>query len=564
MKKTLLAFAVLAVLSALCAAQQAHENVIHCPAYLCWTNFDSYILVRNTTGHQVAVLPSFCFNGVRQAASMAVPVPAHQTIVLRAEDFVDTSSSDGVIAVELSFAGDPGSIIASIVCLYSGQPSISFEMPFRNPDQDQSSSLHSCAWFAQEYITAVFVKNTTGNQVTVSPVFWCGGQSKTGPELNLGPYQPGTVWANVIFSQGPACIGGVDLYCNGPAGSIVAVSVAARPDTGTTFVEELLPGTAGGIPTAYNLFVANTLAYTISAINTNNFQINQHFADTGDIPNFLALNGDRLFCVNSGSNNVQILSPATGETLAEIYLGTGVNPWAIAFASDEKAYVTGWLTDDVIVVNPTTLEVRGRIPLGEDAKSPQGLCVAEDKLYVTSVNFNFSDYSYGPGMITVVDTETDEITGTINTTQVNPQSIAYDHQGELYVVCTGDYTPENTGVVDVIDASTNQIVKSLSIGGAPGVIEIAPNGNAYLGDGLANQLYKIDVVANEVIRDSGDPITFGSAGSFASGLAAASNGYLYICSFNDDAVYILDTRTDGLIRTFYGVGDGPGPIVATD
>ncbi len=559
LNRLLLSLILLVVLSCAVIAQQPEQVTLHCPVYLTWPGFESFIVVRNTTGSDVGFTPGFCFDGDHLVPYTLITAPAHATILLTVEEFFDTSTCEsGLIGLELMYGGEPGAIMASVITFFGD---LSFQVPFRNAAGDLSRTLHSSLCLGGDFIDYIFVKNTTDNRVTVSPVFYCDGASTPGLSVSLEPYQPAMISAGEVYSGGG--MGGADLYSSGPAGSIIAVNVAANLLTGACLVEELLPGVPGFVPPAYNLFVANGLSYTLSAINTVNGQIDENFASTGDVPNYLAFRRNNLYCVNSMSNNVQVFSPATGDVLAEIELDVGTNPWAMAFASDDKAYVTGYLTDDVVVLDVESNEVKGTIPLGADARSPEGICFVDTKLYISSVNYDMGTWTYGQGIVTVIDTETDEIVKTIQTTQVNPQVIVSDNQGEIYVLCTGDWFSE-FGVVDVIDTATDEIVESLPVGGSPTCIEIAPNGCAYIGDATAPQLYKIDIVANTVLHDSDDPLLFGGAGSSASGLISSADAYLYISSFNDDAIYIMDWRTDSMIRMLYSVGDGPGAMALRD
>ncbi len=553
-KKLLLSLSLLLLISGAAMAQQEYVT-LHCPTYLTWSGFESFIVVRNTTGSDIGFTPGFCFDGDHLVPYTLITVPAHDTVLLTVDEFFDTSMCEsGVIGLELMYWGEPGAIMASVVVMFSN---LSFQVPFRDPAGDMSRTLHSSLYLGGDYIDYIFVKNTTENSVTVSPVFYCNGVNTPGFDVRLDPYQTAIVSAGDAHSSGSIC--GADLYSSGPAGSIVAVNIAANLLTGRCLVEELLPGVSGFVPPTYNLFVANGLSYTLSAINTGNGQIDENFAATGDAPNYLAFRNDDLYCVNSMSNNVQVFSRATGDVMAEIELGVGTNPWAMAFASDDKAYVSGYLTNDVVVLDLESYDVMGTIPLGADARSPEGICFVDDKLYVSSVNYDMATWSYGQGIVTVIDAQTDDIIKTIETTQVNPQVIVSDNQGEVYVLCTGDWFSE-FGVVDVIDTMTDEIVNSLPVGGSPGCIEIAPNGCAYIGDAVSPDIYKIDVVENTILHDSSDPLPFSGAGSSASGLVSSAEGYLYISSFGDDTIYIMDWRTDSMIRMIYPVGDGPGAM----
>ena len=114
------------------------------------------------------------------------------------------------------------------------------------------------------------------------------------------------------------------------------------------------------------------------------------------------------------------------------------------------------------------------------------------------------------------------------------------------------------------NTTSDEIVNSLPVGGSPVCIEIAPNGCAYIGDATTSNIYKIDVVANTIMHDSSDPILFIGTGASASGLVSSTDGYLYISSFGDDTIYIMDWSTDGMIRMVYPVGDGPGALAIRD
>ncbi|MBN1594076.1 MAG: YncE family protein [Candidatus Coatesbacteria bacterium] len=553
-KKIILSLSIVMILSCAALAQDQYIK-LYCPTYLTWPGFESFVAVRNTTGSEVNVFPAFAFDGDYWATYWMINIPAHETVLFSVDEYLETSAcQSGIIGIELGYQGDAGAVMASTVVIFGN---LSFQVPFRNATLNTARTLHSSLCLGGDYTDYVFVMNTTADELMVTPVFYSDGTGTPGLNIGLEPYQPAIVDAS--SSQAAGCIGGMDLYSNGGAGSIVAVNIAANLLVGNCFVEEMLPGVESFVPPSYNLFVANGLSYTLSAINTETGHIDEIFAETGDVPNHLVIRNDLVYCVNSMSNNVQAISPATGDVTAEIDLGVGTNPWAIAFASDTKAYVTGYLTNDVAVIDLENNQVLGTIPLSSSARSPEGLCIADGKLYVTSINYNNDTWTYGKGVVTIIDVNTDMIIKTIETTQVNPQVAVSDNQGEVYVLCTGDWFSE-FGVVDVIDTKTDEIVYSLSIGGSPASMEIAPNGYAYIGDAASPNIYKIDIVDNIVLRDSSDPLQFGTENSSVSGLVSSENFYLYISSFGDDYVYIMDWRTDSMIRMSYHVGDGPGAL----
>jgi hypothetical protein len=125
-----------------------------------------------------------------------------------------------------------------------------------------------------------------------------------------------------------------------------------------------------------------------------------------------------------------------------------------------------------------------------------------------------------------VDADDDSGNGSdtpIFTTGLNPQDLAVDGEGEIHVVCTGDYGSV-TGVVDVIDPASWTVTESISLGGSPGNVSIG-KGFALVGAGDADScdlfIYRTDT--NEVLSDGSDPFTLiGSSGWCTVGKIAVS------------------------------------------
>ena len=59
-------------------------------------------------------------------------------------------------------------------------------------------------------------------------------------------------------------------------------------------------------------------------------------------------------------DNIQIIDPATFQTIRQFSTGAGTNPQDIAVVSDTKAYVTAYDGTDLLIVNPTTGAITGR------------------------------------------------------------------------------------------------------------------------------------------------------------------------------------------------------------
>ena len=198
------------------------------------------------------------------------------------------------------------------------------------------------------------------------------------------------------------------------------------------------------------------------------------------------VSGDVAYVVNSGEfpaateASVQAINLRTKTLLKTTDLPDGENPWAIAVLNATKAYVTSWIGDQVFVVNPTAGTITDQIALPEKAGA-EGVILLDGLVYVANSGYDAATYSYNPGTISVIDTTTDTIVNTINTSEVNPQDLAVDSNGMINVVCTGDYWSA-FGVVDVIDPATQTVVDSISVGGSPSTITAAGN-FLLMGDG---------------------------------------------------------------------------------
>ena len=101
LNRLLLSLILLVVLSGAVIAQQPEQVTLHCPVYLTWAGFESFIVVRNTTGSDVGFTPGFCFDGHHLVPYTLITVPAHGTILLTVDEFFDTSMCEsGLIGLD--------------------------------------------------------------------------------------------------------------------------------------------------------------------------------------------------------------------------------------------------------------------------------------------------------------------------------------------------------------------------------------------------------------------------------------------------------------------------------
>ncbi len=168
-------------------------------------------------------------------------------------------------------------------------------------------------------------------------------------------------------------------------------------------------------------------------------------------------------------DNIQVLDPSNGfSTVRQFSVGNGSNPQDIAFASETKAYVTRYETNDLWIVNPSTGGYLGSIDLSQFADS-DGLCemsrviIKGDRLFISIQRLDRDNWwlPVGDSYLAVVDVTADTLldvdpgtpgiqairlsgTNPFSDIQVNPFT------GMLYLSCVGMWGVADAGV-EIID-----------------------------------------------------------------------------------------------------------------
>jgi Bacterial Ig-like domain (group 2) len=184
------------------------------------------------------------------------------------------------------------------------------------------------------------------------------------------------------------------------------------------------------------------------------------------------------------------------------------NPWA-ATAWNGKAFVTGNLDDQLAVVELFGDDAGDITYADLDADcAPADIVLLRNRLYITCTGFDLGGMTYGDGKVLVINPSTLETITTIDLDQVNPTNLAATaDNSKLYVVSTGDYDTE-TGLVSEIDPSDNTVVDTIDVGTAPGPIAINETGYAFIGEGMAGDIYVLNTNTNAL---ADDPITISGA-----------------------------------------------------
>ena len=292
------------------------------------------------------------------------------------------------------------------------------------------------------------------------------------------------------------------------------------------------------------VYVLNSSATSLSVIDLEEDSVYNDVATVGVWPNQIVYRNEKLYCVNSGSNNITIYDVATWDSETPIALGEGHNPMKLAFYDDNTAYVSCSVSGKVLKLDMVNKTVDLEMPAGTGCT---GIAIANDKVYAANTGYVYGS-PYLQGTVNVYDaTNGDSIT--VIDVATNPQDIAIAGDGKLHVVATGDYgsTP---GAVTVIDPATDQVVDTYNIGSTPGSIAIDPvNNTAYCG------VWGMGAIAYDTEDGSVEYDSF--AGHGGSGIMFFDDG-VWISGWDADKVYKYSTQNT--VIDSFAVGDSPSAL----
>lgn len=315
-------------------------------------------------------------------------------------------------------------------------------------------------------------------------------------------------------------------------------------------------------PDGFNLvLVANQNAGTLSIINIDDGIALNNKTNVGNVPNDLIFHGNKLYVINSVSNDMNILRLSDDNVFSSVQtpFDLGVNrgncPQYGAISGDYM-FVSNINTDDVNVVKLDGMLSVAYIPVDT---APQDVVVFEDKVYVACSGYNFNTYTFDESAVSVLSAE-DKIR--LKSIPIgfgkNPQYMALDADNRLHVVCTGNYD-NITGEVYIINTAQDEIAQVISLRGTPGEIVITSTNDAYVAAGGwgsdPGYVYRYNARTGQIINGPDNPIE-------------VNTGAMRICVDNDDNVYVscmadntIDVLTNGSKTNSYTVGDGPAPMV---
>ncbi len=325
------------------------------------------------------------------------------------------------------------------------------------------------------------------------------------------------------------------------------------------------PPTQPEQPAGSVLLVANSdgSAGSMTTIDIINNTVRMGAAGLGNVPNDIVYSGNRVFVVNSMSNDMNVLRISNENVLTQLDTvdlgnGTDLSPQYATLADNGKLYITNFNQNMVTVLDTATMTPDVYIPVGAGA---QDIFAFGDKIFVCISGYDRLTQTYGPGSVAVISTTTPRVVETIPV-GTDPQFMTLDPARNLHVVCSGIHSlpghSDVPGEIYKISTRVDTVLQVINIGGSPGDIAITSTGIAYIAAGgwVSNgEVYRYNAATGQILNGPANPI---SVSTGAMRIVAASDNSVYVaCS----AAQRVDRIVTATKHDSYVVGTGPGAML---
>lgn len=287
----------------------------------------------------------------------------------------------------------------------------------------------------------------------------------------------------------------------------------------------------------------------------------------GDVPSDILIHGHLAYISRfdwlSGmfSDNILIVNLERREIVDVIPIQSGVYPQSLALINPNKMYVTCDNAHQVHVVDIGSRSVT-KIITDPSFNKTTGITLLNGKAYVTNPAWEFNPITngvdYHQSSVTVIDTQTDSVLRSIPM-PINAGGILNDGDSTVIVKTTGDYSLI-PGKLVLIDANTDEIIKTVNLKMTPGSFAINSQKQLFIQGGWQNPgLLIYDVPTQKWIRDKNDTLAEFAGGS---GMTFGPDGNLYITKPNwtsGQSTMLVMGPDETLIRT-YQLGRGTDKV----
>ena len=266
----------------------------------------------------------------------------------------------------------------------------------------------------------------------------------------------------------------------------------------------------------------------------------------------------------SSGDSIFIVNLEDREIVGDIPIQEGATPQQVALINEQKLYVTCAAAHEVHVIdipNRNTMKI-----LTGAFNKPTGITLLNGKAYVSNPAWEWDpearQTNYYQSSVTVIDTATDTVLKSIPV-PTNAGEILGDGESTVIVKTIGNYN-DVLGHLVLIDATTDEIIKTVKLGFTPGASALNSEKQLFIQGSWQNPgLLIYDIAAQDWIRDEDDTIANFSNdedASISGGLTFAPDGNLHITQPDwsgggQDYVRVMDVMDASLLQTYH-VGPG--------
>jgi len=255
----------------------------------------------------------------------------------------------------------------------------------------------------------------------------------------------------------------------------------------------------------------------------------------GDVAQSINVRDELSYIVINNSGLVYCIDNKYAEVQGKI---TGLtSPRNILFISDQKAYVSDFYSQNITIVNPSTFEVTGEIPV---ERTSEEMVLIGKTAYVA----NYSAYSQTKknDVVLVVDTDTDVMTDTLKV-GIEPNSIVADINNNFWVLCSGGFMNEEFPTLWKINGTNGEVLHTYTfdvLESNPSALKINGNGDQlyFLNNGVFKMSVNDDQLPSTPLISQENNQFFGYLG------VDSTNGDIYIGNPKDYQSFGIVYRYD--------------------
>ena len=292
-----------------------------------------------------------------------------------------------------------------------------------------------------------------------------------------------------------------------------------------------------------------------------------------------------IYVVNRlGGDNLQVIDPATYNTIRQFSLGPGTNPQDIALLSEDRAYVSRY-DGTLLEIDPTNGDILDQIPLTPLADAdgnPEAsrLHFRDPYLYVQIQRLDRNQFYEPTGVsyLGVIDTrdntlvDVDLVEPGVQgirlqaTNPAGPMEVDLTSHRRLLVGCAGSFLDPDDGGLEAVDleswSSDGLLLTGAVLGGDIGSFSQYDGRIGYVivsDASFVTCLKRVDLATGSVLSTP-----FCSAGFDLVYCAAAAEGWLYVAdrNFVDPGVRVFDAASGAqLTPGVVSVGLPPAEIL---